>query len=282
MNIMVSGASGLVGSALKKSLEADGHTVTALPRTYQDPVDFSGVDAVVHLAGEPIASGRWTAEKKRRIEDSRVKGTRQLAEQLAHSANKPRVLVCASAIGFYGDRGGKSLDEDSHPGEGFLSEVCKKWEAAALPAQKAGIRTVWIRTGIVLDKAGGALAKMLPPFKMGGGGVLGSGGQYMSWISLVDEVGAIRFAIENETLNGPANLVAPNPVTNRDFTKTLGQVLRRPTILPLPGFAARILFGEMADALLLSSTRVFPKKLEEAGYTFRHAKLKDALEEVLR
>jgi uncharacterized protein (TIGR01777 family) len=282
MKALISGSSGLVGSALRKSLENDGHEVGCLPRTYEAPVDFSGVDAVVHLAGENIAEGRWTDAKKRRIEESRVIGTRQLAEQLARSTVKPRVFISASAIGFYGDRGSEALDENSSGGNDFLSGVCKKWEEAARTAAEAGIRTITIRTGIVLSSEGGALKKMLLPFKMGGGGILGSGQQYMSWISLADEVKAIRFLLENEGIHGAVNLVSPNPVTNLEFTKTLGKVLKRPTILPMPGFAARLLFGEMADALLLGSTRVIPKKLIDAGYGFCHADLDLALKDILR
>lgn len=281
MRVLISGTSGLIGSALTKSLRDDGHQVSRLPRSCEDPIDFAGVDAVVHLAGEGIANGRWTAAKKRRIEDSRVNGTRQLAEQLARSESKPSVFVCASAIGFYGSRDNELLDENSTAGNGFLPEVCKKWEAATRLAEEAGIRTVHIRTGIVLSKKGGALKKMLPPFKMGAGGILGNGRQYMSWISLDDEVKAIRFLIDTGTISGAVNLVAPNPVTNREFTKTLGKILRRPTILPLPAFAARLLFGEMAEVLLLGSSRVAPKKLIDAGYEFCHADLQPALEEIL-
>jgi uncharacterized protein (TIGR01777 family) len=281
MKVYVSGSSGLIGTALRQSLEQDGHQVQALPRTYEEPVDFEGVDAVVHLAGERIAAGRWTAAKKQRIEESRVRGTSRLAEQLARSDQKPAVFICASAIGYYGLRGDEILDESSAPGAGFLPEVCKRWEAAVQPAADAGIRTVRIRTGVVLSTQGGALEKMLPPFKMGGGGILGSGRQYMSWISLADEVQAIRFLIDNQSLSGAVNLVGPRPVTNREFTKTLGQMLHRPTVLPLPAFAARILFGEMADELLLGSTRVIPKKLIDAGYEFCHPDLQSALEEIL-
>lgn len=282
MKVLISGSSGLVGSALRKSLEADGHVTGRLPRTYEETIDFSGVDAVVHLAGESIAEGRWTDKKKRRIEDSRVNGTQQLAEQLARSDTRPSVFICASAIGFYGDRGDERLDEASNAGSGFLTDVCQKWEAAAKPAEDAGIRTVWIRTGIVLSTDGGALKKMLPPFKLGGGGILGNGKQYMSWISLGDEVRAIRFLIDTPTVRGAVNLTAPQPVTNKEFTKTLGKALHRPTIMPLPAFAARIMFGEMADALLLASTRVYPQRLLDAGYRFRHPDLEAALEDVLK
>jgi uncharacterized protein (TIGR01777 family) len=282
MKVLVSGSSGLVGSALIGSLEDDRHVVGRLPRTYENPVDFTGVHAVVHLAGENIADGRWTAAKKRRIEDSRVIGTRQLAEQLARSNVKPAVFICASAIGFYGNRGDEELDEASTQGEGFLPAVCKKWEKASAPAAGAGIRTVNIRTGIVLSNKGGALKQMLPPFKMGGGGILGNGKQYMSWISLEDEVRAIRFVMENPAIEGAVNLTAPDPVDNLDFTKKLGKVLHRPTIMPLPEFAVRLIFGEMGEDLLLGSARVLPKKLIDAGYEFCHADLESALEDILR
>ncbi len=282
MKVYISGSHGLIGSALKERLEAEGCTVEGLSRDFKQLINFEGVDAVVHLAGESIAEGRWNAAKKKRIEVSRVVGTRQLAEQLANSSVKPKVFISASAIGYYGDRNDEILNETSAAGTGFLSAVCEKWEESALPAEQAGIRTVKIRTGIVLSKQGGALAKMLPPFKMGGGGKLGSGKQFMSWISLDDMVGIIPFLIENENVSGPVNLVAPNAVTNLEFTKALGAVLHRPVVMPLPAFAARLIFGEMADALLLSSTRVTPKKLLDKGYSFKHADLQSALESILK
>ncbi len=282
MKILLSGSSGLIGNALGAAMKADGHEIIALPRTFESPIDFTGVDAVVHLAGESIATGRWTAEKKRKIRDSRITGTKQLAEQLSSSKDKPSVFICASAIGYYGDRNNEVLDESSTMGSGFLPEVCKEWEHATHPAEEAGIRTVHIRTGIVLSADGGALKKMLPPFKLGGGGILGSGNQYMSWISLEDEVAIIRYLIDNPEMSGSVNLVSPNPVTNREFTKTLGKIIKRPTILPMPAFAARLLFGEMADALLLSSARVFPNKLIASGYEFFHPTLEEALRSVLK
>jgi uncharacterized protein (TIGR01777 family) len=281
VKVLISGSSGLIGSALVKSLEADGHKVGRLPRTYETPIDFSGVDAVVHLAGESIAGGRWSHAKKKQIEQSRVNGTRQLAEQLARSESKPSVFICASAIGFYGNRGDEKLDEASSPGSGFLTDVCLRWEAAAEPAEDAGIRTVLLRTGIVLSTNGGALKQMLPPFRLGGGGKVGSGRQYMSWISIDDEVRAIRFLIDNPSVSGAANLVSPEPVPNREFTKMLGHVLHRPTILPLPAFAVRLLFGEMGEELLLGSARVLPQRLADAGFQFKHADLKSALEEIV-
>lgn len=281
MNIYLSGSNGLVGTAVKSTLEAEGHSVTGLGRDFSKPLDFSGVDAVIHLAGENIAEGRWNAAKKARIKDSRLIGTRKLAEQLAASENKPAVFISASATGFYGDTGSETITEASAAGTGFLPEVCVQWETSTKPAEDAGIRTVHLRTGIVLSKKGGALKKMLPPFLLGGGGILGSGKQFMSWITLADMVGAIKFAIENDSLHGPVNLTAPNPVDNTEFTKVLGRVIKRPTIAPLPGFAAKLIFGEMADAILLSGTKVLPTKLTEAGYTFTHATLEPALRDVM-
>lgn len=282
MKIAISGSHGLIGSALRDRCEAAGDTVIPLSRDLSKPVNFEGVDAVIHLGGENISQGRWTAAKKQRIRESRINGTSELAKQLAASPFKPNVFICASAIGFYGNRGDELLNEKSAAGSGFLSEVCTEWEQSVQPAIEAGIRTVNLRTGIVLAANGGALAKMAFPFKMGAGGILGNGRQYMSWITLDDEVEAIRFVMNNTEINGPVNLVSPHPVTNLEFTKTLGKALHRPTIMPLPGFAARLLFGEMADHLLLSSTRVVPDKLLEAGFDFKHGQLDQALEAVLK
>lgn len=282
MKILLSGSHGLIGSELKRRLESEGHAIEPLSRDFSQPIDFSGVDAVIHLAGENIAEGRWTKEKKQRIKESRVEGTKLLAEQIANNPSKPSVFISASAIGYYGDRSDESLDESSAPGTGFLSEVCIKWENASKAAEAAGIRTVQIRTGIVLAKEGGALKKMLPPFKMGGGGILGDGRQYMSWISLEDEINAISFILREKSISGPVNLVSPQPLQNKSFTKILGQVLHRPTFMPLPAFAARLVFGEMADALLLSSTRVEPRKLVRSGFAFKHQELKHALEDILK
>jgi uncharacterized protein len=297
MNILVTGASGLIGTALVSSLTSHGHEVTRLvrgqPRSGEkaarwDPmagtIDASaleGADAAVHLAGESIAE-RWTAAKKVRIRDSRVKGTQLLCETLARLSSPPKVLVSASAIGYYGDRGEEILSEESPPGRGFLSEVCRAWEAATEPAQRQGIRVVQLRMGVVLSPAGGALAKILPPFRMGLGGVLGSGRQYMSWIALDDVVGVIQHAIVTDALQGPTNAAAPRAVTNQEFTKTLGKVLGRPTVMPLPAFAARLMFGEMADELLLASARVQPAKLVASGYTFRYPELEAALRHLLK
>ncbi|MBL9083232.1 MAG: TIGR01777 family oxidoreductase, partial [Planctomycetales bacterium] len=246
-----------------------------------DPSALEGFDAVVHLAGENIAGGRWNEERKRRILESRTKGTSLLAGALAKLKNPPKVFACASAIGFYGNRGDETLDERSPAGEGYLADVCKQWEAAAEPARAAGIRTVNMRFGIVLGMGGGALAKMLTPFKLGAGGNLGSGKQWMSWVALDDAVGAIHHALFNEALTGPMNVVAPTPVTNAEFTKTLGRVVARPTIFPMPAFAARLALGEMADALLLASTRVLPQALQLTDYRFRFPTLEEALRHLL-
>ena len=297
LTIAVSGATGLVGSALVPRLEAAGHTVRRLVRRAAErPSEVSwrpregtvdiealrGVDAVVHLAGESIAEGRWTAEKKMRIRESRVDGTRTIAAAVAELDPPPRVLVATSAIGYYGDRGAAQLDETSPPGEGFLVEVCRAWEAATQPARDAGVRVVNGRLGMVLSRHGGALAKMLLPFKLGVGGRVGSGKQYLSWITIDDAASAFALAVEDDRLTGPVNFVAPDPVTNAEFTKTLGRVLRRPTILPMPAAAARIAFGQMADELLLASSRVVPVRLTEARFTFDHPQLEGALRHVLR
>ncbi len=296
MRIAVTGSSGLVGSQLLPFLTTGGHEALRVVRrdakakneiSWQpskgeiDKAALEGVDAIVNLAGESIAEGRWTEEKKKRIRESRVDSTRTIAEAIASMDNPPKVLVNASAIGFYGDRGDEILDEDKPAGEGFLSEVCEDWEAAATPAEEAGIRVVKMRIGVVLSPKGGALAKMLPPFKLGGGGRMGSGKQYWSWIALDDLVGAIHHAIMTESLSGPVNATAPEALTNAEFTKVLGRVLKRPTIFPMPAFAAKLVLGEMAEALLLSSARVVPKRLEESGYGFRFPTLEAALRHLL-
>ena len=296
MRILLTGSSGLIGHALLSFLTADGHKVVRLTRSQRpassshiswDPSagtiqvdDLEDFDAVVHLAGESIV-GRWTPEKKARILESRAKGTRLLCESLADLRSRPIVLVSASAIGYYGDRGDQVMDEESSAGSLFLSKVAKAWEAATDAARRNGIRVVNLRIGFVLGKAGGGLATMLLPFKLGVGGRVGSGRQYMSWIAIDDVVGAISHAILSDSLRGPVNAVAPNPVTNREFTKTLGRVLWRPTIFPLPAFAARLVMGEMADDLLLASTRVKPSRLLSSGYEFRFPELQDALRHVL-
>jgi len=295
MKILVSGSTGLVGSALVPFLLTGGHQVARLVRSQPtaggevpwDPAagrleatNLEGLDAVVHLAGERI-TGRWTAAKKARIRSSRVQGTRLLAEALAGLKQPPKTLVCASAIGYYGNRGDEVLREDSPSGAGFLAEVCREWEAAARPAAEKGIRVVQLRIGVVLSPAGGALARMRTPFKLGLGGRIGNGKQYMSWIAIEDLTGAIHHALTNESLRGPVNAVAPRSVTNLEFTKTLGRVLGRPTLFPLPAFAARLAFGEMADELLLASTRVEPTKLVSSGYRFRAPELEGALRHLL-
>lgn len=291
MKVGVTGASGLVGSQLVPFLGTGGHGIVRFVRAnpqdgevFWDPqgskVDIqklAGVNAVVHLAGENIASGRWSPTKKRRIRESRVTGSYLIAKTLANLDPKPSVFVCASAIGYYGDRGTVELAETAAPGEGFLADVCRDWEDACQPARAAGIRVVNVRIGVVITPQGGALAKMLLPFKMGVGGKIGSGNQFCSWVSIEDVVGAIYHVIMNESISGPLNVVSPEPLTNSEFTKVLGQVLGRPTIFPLPAFAAKLLLGEMAEDLLLSSTRVMPTRLLESGYTFRHPTFKATL-----
>lgn len=292
----VTGASGLVGSALVTGLTSAGHRVVRVVRGAGaasvagqrlarwdpesgalEPSALAGADAVVHLAGESVAGGRWTEAKKRRIRSSRVDVTRRLAEALPRLERPPRLLVSASAVGYYGDRGSEILREDSSPGPGFLAEVCREWEAATDPAARAGIRVVRLRIGMVLSRRGGALGAMLTPFRLGAGGPVGSGVQWVSWIAIDDLVGAILHALATESLAGPVNAVAPEPVTNRELARTLGRVLRRPALLPLPAVAARLLFGQMADELLLASARVEPARLRATGFTFRHARLEDAL-----
>lgn len=297
-NVLVSGSTGLIGSGLVPMLEKRGWRVIRLVRSLKDTpepqvrwtprgdwIDFEGLaadppEAVIHLAGENIV-GRWTEAKKRQIRESRVRGTRLLSQALAELEVKPKVLVCASALGYYGDRGEEELDEASAAGQGFLAGVCKEWEAAADPAREAGIRTVHVRVGMVLSAEGGALAKMLTPFKWGLGGVVGDGRQYMSWISREDIAGIFTEAVENPELSGPVNGGSPNPVTNREFTETLGKVLGRPTFLPAPGFAVRLAMGEMADELLLASTRMIPRKIMGSPYKFRDLELEPALRRIL-
>jgi uncharacterized protein (TIGR01777 family) len=293
----VTGASGLVGAALVSSLAAGDHRAVALVRRAPRPGEnalrwdpSSGAitpagpavaDAIVHLAGDSIMGLRWTTDKKRRIRESRTTATRLLVQTLLRLPQPPAVLVCASAIGYYGSRGDEVLNEESRPGTGFLADVAREWEAATAPAIAQGIRVVNLRLGVVLSARGGALAKMLTPFRLGLGGVIGDGAQWMSWIALDDTIGAIVHALTTDSLRGPVNAVAPAPVTNAEFTRTLGRVLGRPTLVPLPAFAARLALGEMADELLLASQRVVPARLQASGYAFRHPTVEGAFRAAL-
>lgn len=295
MRIAITGATGFLGRALSRSLAADGHQVVPLVRqavteeaVTWDPESgaieaeaLEGLDAVVHLAGESIASARWNAERKRRIRRSRVKGTSVLATALAGLRQPPAVLVSASAVGIYGDRGDDLLTESSPIGTGFLAEVGAAWEGAADPARQAGIRVVHPRFGIVLDPAGGALKQMLLPFRLGVGGPLGTGRQWVSWLTRRDAVRLIRFALDTETLTGAVNAATPNPATFRDFARALGRALHRPAVLPVPAFALRLRFGELADAVLLASQRVQPAVLSQAGFQFEAPDLEPALRDLL-
>lgn len=296
MRILISGASGLVGGALTRALSAVGDSPVALvrraprqgevqwnPNEPLDPDKLGGCDALVHLAGKNIA-GYWTKKFKQEIRDSRVLGTRTLATAAAESfrrSGQPRIFLAGSAIGYYGSRGDELLTEDSPPGQGFMADVCREWEAAADPAREAGLRLVHLRTGVVLARDSGALRSMLPPFQLGLGGRVGDGQQYWSWISLEDEVGIILFALHNDNLHGPVNLVAPHPARNEEFVRALGEELHRPTVLPMPAFAVHLLLGEMGEAALLGSARIEPRKVTAAGYKFRHPTLGDALHAAL-
>jgi uncharacterized protein (TIGR01777 family) len=293
MNITISGASGFIGRRLLKSLAKAGHSLHVLSRhagtnlpagvriSTWDPLkgpppaeSLREADAIIHLAGEPVAQ-RWTAQAKRRIRESRVAGTRNLVEALVTLTQRPEALICAAAIGYYGSRGDEVLTESSAPGSGFLPEVCVAWEREAQAAEALGVRVVRVRMGLVLDAGGGALQRMLPPFRMGVGGRLGNGRQWMSWIHLEDLAALFQFAVESQ-VRGPLNGVAPNPVTNSDFTRELARALGRPAVFPVPGFALRLLFGEMAD-VLLDSQRVAPGAPEAAGFRFRFPQLAQAL-----
>jgi uncharacterized protein (TIGR01777 family) len=299
MKVAVTGSSGLIGTALLASLRGDGHEVLPVVRGGSvsgsagpvarwdvdrgeiDAAALEGVDAVVHLAGEGIAEKRWSDEQRRRVLESRSKGTALLAGALAGLTTKPAVLLSGSAIGFYGDRGDEVLTETSPPGTGFLTEVCLAWEAATAPAQDAGIRVAHLRTGIVLDRKGGALAKMLPLFRFGLGGKMGNGRQWWSWITLADEIGAIRFLLDHDVA-GAVNLTAPAPATNAELAKAIGRAMHRPSFLPVPKLGPKLLLGrELADALLFGSQRVEPEVLSTAGYPFRHPRLDEALAAVL-
>ncbi len=295
MKILVAGSSGLIGTALCSRLEREGHEVVRLVRRAPaqgelrwDPEvgeleqeALEGIEATVHLGGRSIAAGRWTTTVKEQLRQSRVQTTQLLAARLAGLAAPPRVLVCASAVGIYGHRGDEELDEESDTGEGFLAELGRAWEEASAVASEAGIRVVQARLGIVLSRRGGALAKMLWPFRLGLGGKIGSGRQYVSWISLEDAVAALIYAVENDALRGPVNLNAPQPVTNAELTRTLGRVLRRPTLLPLPAFAAKLVLGELAEEGLLASQRARPTRLLEAGFEFAYPELEGALRHAL-
>ena len=292
--ILVSGVSGPIGAALVPSLASAGAQIVRLVRGAAksaeqiswDPLatlsatEVSGFDAVIHLAGESVV-GRWTPEKKKTIRDSRILGTRNLATALAQAKDRPRLFICASAVGFYGDRGDELLTEESAGGSGFAADLGREWESASRIAANAGIRTSNLRIGLVLSPKGGALEKMLTPFKLGLGGRLGPGTQWWSWIHVDDIVGAIHHILQIESLSGPVNLVAPSPLRNRKFTRVLASVLGRPALFPVPAFAARLAFGEMAEELMLSSQRVLPAKLEAGGYSFRFRELRAALEDLL-
>jgi len=292
--VLISGATGMLGSALVATLQARGFAITRLvrgtptgdgqihwvPNRTIDPESVSGFDSVIHLAGESVAT-RWSDTKKAQIRESRVTSTRNLAQALAKASKRPHLLITASAIGYYGDRADEILNEKSAPGTGFLPDVCREWEAASQPATDAGIRTVQLRTGVVLSLKGGALKKMLPPFRMAVGGNLGSGRQWMSWIHIQDWVGAVNHILKNDLLQGPVNMVGPKPVTNAEFTRTLASELSRPAIFPVPAFAAKLLFGQMAEEVLLSSQRVEPARLVTSGYPFQFSDLAKALENCL-
>ena len=296
MRILISGASGLIGSALRTQLTQRGDETAALvrhapsagdvqwsPGHALDPQKLFEFDAIVHLAGKNIA-GSWSRKFKQEVRDSRVQGTHTIATAAASSfrqCGSPRAFIAASAIGYYGNRGDEVLAETSAPGHGFLPDVCVEWEAAAGPARESGLRVAHMRIGVVLAKGGGALPPLLLPFRLGLGGRIGSGRQYWSWVALEDVVGAFAFALHNESVNGPVNVVAPHPARVSEFVQTLGDVLHRPTLLPLPAFAVRMLLGEMGQTLLLDSANVLPAKLEAAGYGFIHPELKSALRAVL-
>ncbi|HEV2290053.1 MAG TPA: TIGR01777 family oxidoreductase [Candidatus Acidoferrales bacterium] len=297
MKIIISGSSGLIGSTLVDALRSDNHQIARLVRSgspsqpgpasesirWEPPagsIDLAameGADAIVHLAGASIGDGRWTSARKEILRRSRVDATHHLVGGLRKLQRKPRVLVSASAVGFYGDRGDETLTESSGPGNDFLAQICRGWESEVAQAEESGIRTVSLRFGVILAEKGGALKRMLPPFRLGVGGRLGNGRQWMSWLTLDEAVSIIRYSIDKDSLHGPVNAVSPNPVTNSRFTSTLASALRRPAIFPAPRAILRLALGEMADALLFSSQRVIPQNLRSSGYQFRHSDLREAL-----
>src|SRR5256714_3634034 len=291
MKIAIAGASGLVGSALIPILQSHGNQITRLVRSSPKPGEIEwhpnqakvspesleGFQTIINLAGENIAGGRWTDDQKRKIRDSRMNGTHLLSEAIAKMKSKPRAFICASATGIYGDRDDETLDEQSESGGGFLAGVCREWENATEPASKAGVRVVNLRFGPILSRAGGMMEKMLTPFKMGLGGKIGSGKQFISWVAIDDAINAMLLALKDNSIRGPLNVVSPNPITNEEFTRRLGEALSRPTVMAMPAFAARLAFGEMADEMLLTSQRVMPKRLIAAGFQFQYPKLEAAL-----
>jgi uncharacterized protein (TIGR01777 family) len=296
LNILITGSTGLIGSELASLLKKNHHRIVRLVRKaptgsdevrwdpstgIPDKASIEGLDAVIHLAGENIAASRWTKEQKKRIEESRIQGTQLLAQSLSHLFDPPKVLISVSAVGYYGDRGDTKLNETSPPGSGFLAGLCREWEAATAPASRRNIRVVHPRLGMVLSAAGGSLAKMLPPFRMGIGGRIGSGKQYISWIAIDDLVRIIEYAIQDESFRGPVNAVAPYPVTNSEFSEILGRLLHRPSFMALPAFAARLLWGQLADEVLLASARVSPERLLQSHYKFLYPTLEAALQHIL-
>ena len=290
MNILITGGSGLIGSAVVEHFVNEGHTIFSLQRNKSNETEGfwnfdrlneygadTSIDVVIHLAGENIAAGRWTKRKKALILESRVKGTNELVSFLSSQDQKPKLFLCASAIGYYGNRGDTVLIESSETGDNFVAEVCRKWEQAAKGAEKSGIRVVSARIGMVLSGQGGTLDTMLPSFKLGIAGIVGSGKQFVSWVDIRDIVSMIQFVIEETTISGPVNFVSPHPATNREFTKTLGRILNRPTVMKMPAFAAKAVFGQMGSELVLSSTRVIPKLLLDKGYNFVSPNLEESL-----
>ena len=290
MNILITGGSGLIGSAVVEHFVNEGHTIFSLQRNKSSETEGfwnfgrlneygadTSIDVVIHLAGENIAAGRWTKRKKALILESRVKGTNELVSFLTNQDQKPKLFLCASAIGYYGNRGDTVLIESSETGDNFVAEVCRKWEQAAKGAEKSGIRVVSARIGMVLSGQGGTLGTMLPSFKLGIAGIVGSGTQFVSWVDIRDIVSMIQFVIEETAISGPVNFVSPHPATNKEFTKTLGRILNRPTVMKMPAFAAKAVFGQMGSELVLSSTRVIPKLLLDKGYHFVAPRLEESL-----